>query len=44
VPNTQFDVDDKCRILLEDGTPLSKCFGCGIGYPVRTKDGKISTD
>jgi hypothetical protein len=23
---------------------LSKCFGAGIAYPVRTKDGMIATD
>ncbi len=39
VPNTQFDVDKKCRILLEDGSVLTKCFACGVGFPVRTKDG-----
>jgi hypothetical protein len=30
-------------VLLADGYTLSKVFGCGIGYPVRTKDGMIST-
>ena len=39
-PGTQFDVDNKCRVLLESGIILSKIFGCGIGYPVRTNDGK----
>lgn len=42
VPFTQFDVDSKCRVLLADGYTLSKIFACGIGYPVRTKDGMIS--
>ena len=41
VPNTQFDVDQKCRVQLQDGNVLSKVFGCGIAYPVRTKDGMI---
>ena len=39
VPNTQFDVDGKCRIMLADGNVLKKCFACGVGFPVRTKDG-----
>ena len=25
--------------MLADGNVLTKCFGCGVGYPVRTKDG-----
>lgn len=41
MPNTQYDVDGKCRIMLADGQVLSKCFACGIAYPVRTKDGMI---
>lgn len=39
-PGSQFDVDSKCRLLLENGVILSKVFGCGLGYPVRTNDGK----
>jgi hypothetical protein len=39
VPNTQFDIDDRCRVMLEDGYSLTKVFACGIGYPIRTKDG-----
>ena len=39
VPNTQFDVDGKCRIMLADGNVLQKCFAFGVGFPVRTKDG-----
>ena len=39
-PGAQFDVDNKCRLLLENGVILSKIFGAGIGYPVRTNDGK----
>ena len=39
VPNTQFDVDGKCRIMLADGHVLQKCFAFGVGFPVRTKDG-----
>jgi len=32
-------VDGKCRIKLDDGSILTKCFACGVGFPVRTKDG-----
>lgn len=39
-PGTQFDVDNKCRLMLANGVVLSKVFACGIGYPVRTNDGK----
>lgn len=39
VPNTQFDVDGKNRIILADGNVLNKVFACGVGFPVRTKDG-----
>ena len=39
-PGTQFDVDNKCRVLLKNNVALNKVFGCGIGYPVRTNDGK----
>lgn len=30
--------------MLADGYILSKCFGAGIAYPVRTKDGMIASD
>lgn len=39
-PGTQFDVDNKCRIMLKDSAVLNKVFACGIGFPVRTNDGK----
>lgn len=39
-PGTQYDVDNKCRIMLNNNIVLNKVFGCGIGYPVRTNDGK----
>lgn len=32
-------MDNKCRIKLDDGSTLTKCFACGVGFPVRTKDG-----
>ena len=38
VPNTQFDVDKKCRSVLEEGSVLTKYFACGVGLPVQTKD------
>ena len=44
VPNTQFDVDGKCRIMLADKQSLAKCFACGIAYPVRTKDGMLANN
>lgn len=30
--------------MLGDGQVLAKCFACGIGYPVRTKDGMLVTN
>lgn len=30
--------------MLADGQVLAKCFACGIGYPVRTKDGMMVTN
>lgn len=30
--------------MLADGQVLAKCFACGIGYPVRTKDGMIASN
>jgi hypothetical protein len=41
-PGTQFDVDNKCRVLLNNNIALNKIFGCGLGYPVRTNDGKAT--
>lgn len=41
VANTQFDVDGKNRVMLADGNVLNKVFACGVGFPVRTKDGGI---
>ena len=39
VPGTQYDVDGKNRVMLADGNVLNKVFACGVGFPVRTKDG-----
>ena len=41
VPGTQFDIDGKNRIMLADGNVLNKVFACGVGFPVRTKDGGV---
>ena len=39
IPGTQYDIDGKNRIILADGNVLNKVFACGVGFPVRTKDG-----
>ena len=39
VPFTQFDVDQRCRIITSDNGLLMKTFGSGLAYPVRTNDG-----
>lgn len=44
VPFTQFDVDNKCRIITSDNGLLTKTFGTGIAYPLRTNDGMIIHD
>jgi hypothetical protein len=44
VPFTQFDVDNKCRLLTSDNSILTKTFGTGIAYPLRTSDGMIIPD
>ena len=41
VPGTQYDIDGKNRIILSDGNVLNKVFACGVGFPVRTKDGGV---
>lgn len=41
-PGTQYDVDNKCRVILNNNIVLNKVFACGIGYPVRTNDGKTT--
>ena len=41
VPFTQFDVDQRCRIITSDNCLLMKTFGSGLAYPVRTNDGMI---
>lgn len=44
VPNTQYDIDNKCRLKCADGSVLTKAFGIGIAYPTRTNDGRIGAD
>jgi hypothetical protein len=44
VPFTQYDVDNKCRIITSDNGLLTKTFGSGIAYPMRTNDGMILPD
>ena len=44
VPFTQFDVDNKCRLLTSDNGILTKTFGTGIAFPLRTNDGMIIPD
>ena len=41
VPFTQYDVDQKCRLITNDNSILTKVFGSGIAYPLRTNDGMI---
>jgi hypothetical protein len=41
VPFTQFDVDQRCRIITSDNNLLAKTFGSGLAFPVRTNDGMI---
>ena len=43
-PFTQFDVDAKCRVLTSDQGILTKTFGSGIAFPIRTNDGMVIAD
>ena len=38
-PFTQFDVDNKCRLVTSDNSYLAKTFGSGIAFPLHTNDG-----
>lgn len=44
VPYTQYDADNKCRLLTADNAILTKTFGTGIAYPLRTNDGMVIPD
>lgn len=44
VPFTQYDVDNKCRVLTADNGILTKTFGTGIAFPLRTNDGMVLPD
>ena len=43
-PFTQFDVDNKCRIITADNHLLNKTFGSGLAFPMRSNDGQIVPD
>lgn len=38
---TQNDVDNKCRLITQDKGVLTKVFGTGVAFPMRTNDGMI---
>lgn len=44
IANTQFDIDQKCRLCGSDGSLLTKVFGMGIAYPTLTNDGMMRPD
>ena len=44
MPFTQYDVDNKCRIITSDNGILTKTFGTGLAYPLRTNDGMVIPD
>ena len=41
VPFTQYDVDQRCRIITSENELLMKTFGSGLGFPLRTNDGMV---
>lgn len=41
MPFTQFDVDQRCRIITSDNSLLAKTFGIGLAFPLRTNDGMV---
>ena len=43
-PFTQFDVDQKCRVITSDNSLLTKTFGSGLAFPLRTNDGMAHPD
>lgn len=43
-PFTQYDIDAKCRLITADQHLLTKCFGSGLAFPMRTNDGMIQRD
>ena len=44
IPFTQFDVDNKCRLVTSDSNLLTKTFGSGLAFPMRSNDGMIIPD
>ena len=43
-PFTQYDIDSKCRVITSDNGILTKTFGSGIAFPMRTNDGMMMPD
>lgn len=43
-PFTQFDVDNKCRLVTCDNFLLTKTFGSGLAFPMRSNDGMMIPD
>lgn len=37
-------MDNKCRLLTADNAILTKTFGTGIAYPLKTNDGMVIPD
>ena len=40
-PGTQFDIDNRFRLKMQDGGVIGKVFGSGLAFPTRTNDGRI---
>jgi hypothetical protein len=40
-PFSQFDVDNKCRLVTSDNYLLTKVFGSGLAFPMRSNDGMM---
>jgi len=41
VPFTQYDVDQRCRVITSDNSLLAKVYGSGLAFPLRTNDGMV---
>ena len=37
-------MDSECHLVTADSHVLNKVFGCGLAYPIRTKDGLIDNE
>ena len=40
-PFTQYDVDSRCRLVTADNNILTKTYGSGLAFPMRTNDGMM---